>query len=86
MNDGIDARDRTAQARRACDVALDELATPGSQPGSPAPVTDEAADGKVAATTPGPTVPMGAARPAKYPIQKPRRPASLNACRASGAK
>ena len=49
MNDGIDARDRIAQALGVGDVALDELATPGSQPGSPAQVTDEAADGQVAA-------------------------------------
>ena len=41
---------------------------------------------KVAVTTPGPTGPIGAARPAKYPIQKPRSPAALNACRASSAK
>src|SRR5205814_9533976 len=50
MNYRIDAPDRTRQARRLCDVALDELATPGSQPGSPAQVTDEAADGQVAAS------------------------------------
>jgi hypothetical protein len=30
--------------------------------------------------------PSGAARPAKYPRQKPRNPAASNAERASGAK
>ena len=39
-----------------------------------------------APTTAALTGPSGAARPAKYPRQNPRRPASSNAERASGAK
>jgi hypothetical protein len=39
-----------------------------------------------APTTAGPAVPSGAARPAKYPRQKPRSPAAWNAERASAEK
>jgi hypothetical protein len=39
-----------------------------------------------APTTAALAVPSGAARPAKYPRQKPRRPARSKAERASGAK
>ena len=41
---------------------------------------------KAAATGPAPTRPSGAARAAKYPDQKPRRPASRSAVRQAGAK
>src|SRR6202034_1490997 len=41
---------------------------------------------KVANTTSGPTGPMGAARPAKYPIQNPSYHAPDSAARTSGEK
>ena len=41
---------------------------------------------KAAATGPVPTRPSGAARAAKYPDQKPRRPVSPSAVRQAGAK
>jgi hypothetical protein len=41
---------------------------------------------KVATTGPAPTRPSGAARAAKYPDQKPRRPVSRSAARQEGAK
>ncbi len=41
---------------------------------------------KAAATVAGPTAPTGAARAAKYPIQKPRSPVAASARRDSGAK
>jgi hypothetical protein len=50
-------------------------------------LTMAGANQKNAATTgAAPTSPSGAARPAKYPRQKPRTPTSSNACRGSPVK
>ena len=49
MDDDLGARDRAAQALRVGDITFDQLASPRSQPGPPAQITDKAADGKVAA-------------------------------------
>ena len=59
-------------------VSRHGVVTP-SKPGGVAPK-------KAAVTPPGPTGPIGAARPAKYPTQKPRSPTSMNACRLSSVK
>ena len=61
-------------------------ATMSQQPGTARRTMDGAKLKNAAVTGPAPTRPSGAARAAKYPAQKPRRPVSLSAVRLVGAK
>ena len=49
VDDRVDAGGRGTEARRIGEVALRKLATPGRELGSPSGITDEAANGQVAA-------------------------------------
>jgi hypothetical protein len=49
VDDRVDAGNRGSETRRIGEVALRQLATPGREPGSPAGITHEAANGQVAA-------------------------------------
>jgi hypothetical protein len=61
-------------------------ATRSQQPGTARRTIDGAKLKNTAVTGPAPTCPSGAARAAKYPAQKPRRPVSRSAVRLVGEK